>query len=264
MRKVVVPALVSLSLLAAACGDSSTDTFGPGVGDSSEQASAPIDIDVSDLALTPGATEEGSVDIAGTTIDYVVSVPDGFEPGDTAPVLLALPPGGQGLDLARGTVEQVYANEAQRLGWVVVSPAAPDGVLYFNGSEELLPGFVDWIEAWVTPEGGAPHVAGISNGGISAFRYATQNPDRTLSVITLPGFPRGEADRAALDGLTGVPVRMYVGGTDTSWIPPAEDAVASLQSFGGDAELQIFAGEGHGIASTSDGTLIFEQLESFR
>lgn len=270
MRKVLAPVFVSVSLLAAACGGSGDDGAVGDVDDAGEQESVAVtevealEFDVSDLMITPGAIETGSVDVGGTTIDYVVSVPQGFELGDTAPVLLALPPGGQSLELAQSTIDRVYAEQAQRLGWVVVSPAAPDGVRFFDGAEASLPGFVDWIEEWVTLEGGAPHVAGISNGGISAFRYATQNPDRTQSVITFPGFPRGDADRAALDGLASIPVRMYVGGDDTNWIGPAEQTVASLESVDGDAELVVFPGEGHGIESTSDGTLIFAQLESFR
>lgn len=66
---------------------------------------------------------------------------------------------------------------------MVVSPAAPGGELFFQGSERLVPGFLDWVETWVSPEGGAPHVAGISNGGISSFRYAAQNPEGDGHII---------------------------------------------------------------------------------
>ncbi len=256
-------------MLAVACSSSAeSSTAGDSAADGVVQgtetpATETLEFDIADLELIPGDVDTGSVDVAGTTIEYVVSIPEGFEIGDRAPVLLALPPGGQSLETARSTLDRVYVAEAQRLGWVVVSPAAPDGVRFFDGAEGSLPGFVDWIEAWVEPEGGAPHVAGISNGGISAFRYATQNPDRTQSVITFPGFPRGD-DRNVLDQLAEIPVRMYVGGDDTNWIGPAEDATALLQQAGGDVELVIFPGEGHRIDSASDGTLVFAQLESFR
>jgi len=127
-----------------------------------------------------------------------------------------------------------------------------------------MPGFLDWVETWMDPEGDAPHVAGISNGGISSFRYAALNPGRVLSVISFPGFPRSASDEAALADLTAIPIRMYVGETDTRWIPPAQEAVDAFTQAGGDIELTIFAGEGHVMNSTRDGTLIFEQLESFR
>jgi len=146
----------------------------------------------------------------------------------------------------------------------VVSPAAPDGELFFQGSERLVPGLLDWVETWVTLEGEAPHVAGISNGGISTFRYAALNPERLLSLSTFPGFPQSEDDKAALAGLVDVPIRLYVGGNDIGWIEPAEQAANTVEALNGDVQLTIFEGEGHIMDSTSDGVLVFEQLESFR
>lgn len=245
--------LFAVALLAAACGASepnSTADAGP------VSATAP--------ELVPGSVSGGSVDIDGVTIDYIVSTPTGFVVGDEAPLLLAFPAGGQDLALTRSLVEGTYAPEAQRLGWVVVSPAAPGGELFFQGSERLVPGLLDWVETWVTPEGGAPHVAGISNGGISTFRFATENTERVLSLSAFPGFPRSEDDQAALAQLVDVPIRLYVGGTDTNWIGPAEQATNTFEALGGDVELTIFEGEGHVMDSMRDGVLLFEQLESFR
>jgi len=36
------------------------------------------------------------------------------------------------------------------------------------------------------------------------------------------------------------------------------------RALNGDVQLTIFEGEGHIMDSTSDGVLVFEQLESFR
>ncbi|MFT7474861.1 MAG: pimeloyl-ACP methyl ester carboxylesterase [Verrucomicrobiales bacterium] len=258
------------SLLAAACA-SSDDAVSSGAAtndatsrqDEVEEEEA-VAIPDTTAAIDAGSVASGSVEIDGTTIDYVTSVPDGFSIGDEAPLLFAFPPGGQDLDLTRSLVERTYAPEAHRLGWVVISPAAPGGQLFFQGSESLVPGFLDWVETWVRPEGGSPHVAGVSNGGISTFRYAALNPTRIQSLIVFPGFPRSEEDEDALSQLVDVPMRLFVGGDDTRWIPPAEDAVTRSIDLGGDAALTIFEGEGHIIDSTRDGTLIFELLESFR
>ena len=238
------------ALAAAACGATSTN--------------GSADFDVSSLLIGAGTTTNGAVDIDGTTIEYVTVVPAGFTVGDTAPVALALPPGDQSLGTTRSTVDAVYASEAQRLGWVVVSPAAPGGDQFFDGGEDHLPRFVDWIEAWVTPEGGAPHVVGMSNGGLSAFRYAAENPQRTQSIVAFPGFPRSNGDRDALEELTHVPIMLYVGGDDTPWIGPSQETVAEFGALGGLIELTQFPGEGHVIPSTYDGRIVFNDLESFR
>lgn len=250
MRRVLLPVFILLSLIAASCG---------GSGDTSA-----LEFDVSDFLAVPGGTENGSIDIGGTRVEYAVTIPEGFVRGDTAPVLLAFPPGDQSLNSARGTVDQVYAREALRLGWVVVSPAAPGGDLFFDGGEDVLPGFVNWVEAWVTPEGGAPHVAGMSNGGLSSFRYAAENPERVQSLVTFPGYAPTSDDLDAVAQLRGLPIRIYVGGTDRSWIDSAEETANAIRLGGANIQTHTFPGEGHIIQSTYDGQIVFEDLESFR
>jgi len=217
-----------------------------------------------EAALNPGGSELGQVTIDGTTIDYVAVVPDGFQPGDTAPVLLALPPGGQDLGIAQSFTKETYAPEAVARGWVVISPAAPNGELFFQGSEDLIPGLMNWVETWATPEAGVFHIAGISNGGISSFRIAGQNPDRVASVTVFPGFPSNDADTDALSSLTGIPVRMFVGSRDADWIEPMEEAQAALEDLGGDVQLEIVADSGHIIPSLSDGVRVFDELDAAR
>ena len=253
MRMPLLVALAALSLIVAACG-----------GNGGQQQDQALEFDVSNFLVNPGATENGLIDIGGTTVEYALTIPEGFSLGDTAPVLLAFPPGDQSIDTTRNTVDTVYAQEALRLGWVVVSPSAPGGELFFSGGEEVLPGFVDWIEAWVTPEGGAPHVAGMSNGGLSSFKYAAENPTRVQSLVTFPGFAGSDDDREAVAQLVDAPIRIYVGGTDTQWLDNANTTLVALLAGGRNVQLQSFPGEGHIIASTYDGTFIFEQLESFR
>ena len=252
--------VVALALLGAACGtaDQTAETT------SVEDPSTSVEVPDTAPALSPGAVSTGEVEIGGTSLSYAVNVPDDFVAGDVAPLLLAFPGGSQSLDGVLAIMQGTYAAEAQRLGWVVVSPAAPDGVRFFDGSETLLPGFVDWIETWVVPEGGAPHVIGPSNGGISSFRYAIANPDRAQSVVVFPGFPRGDADRAALGNIADIPVRLYAGETDTQWVENGETTFATLTELGGDVELTVFDGEAHFPESTRNGVVLFEELESFR
>ena len=273
--------LFALTIAVAACGSTSesasdtsdTDSIDSSDADADAAADADADADAADStvpdtepAITPGQVAVGVVEIDGTSLDYTTIVPEGFTAGDTAPLLLAFPPGGQDLGLTVNIMESTYLREANRLGWVVVSPAAPGGERFFDGSEALIPGLLDWVETWVTPENGAPHVIGPSNGGISSFRYAIANPERTRSVIVFPGFPRGDADRAALSNLVDIPVRLYAGETDTVWVENAQTTLDALTELddGVDAELTVFAGEGHVPSSTRDGTLLFENLESFR
>jgi len=215
-------------------------------------------------SIVSGGLGEGQVTIDGVDVDYVTVVPEGFEVGDEAPVLFAFPPGGQSLDQTRALVSNTYLAEAVDRGWVVISPAAPGGELFFQGSEALVPGLMDWTESWVTPEGAQFHLAGVSNGGLSAFRVAGQQPERVASVVAFPGYPRSEEDVAALANLTDVSVRMFAGETDAGWVEPMQEAEQTLNDLGGNVVLVVFPGEGHIIGALSDGVQIFDELDSAR
>ena len=272
---------VALVAVAAACGGSDGDARNTGTGNGSVETTgdpaettgdpavttdeAAADGSDTEPAVMPGQVATGVLTLDGKTVDYVTVTPAGFEQGDSAPVMLAFPPGGQDPQLTQSVVEQIYRDEALARGWVVVSPAAPRGEpSWFGGSETLAPALLDWIEGWVTPEGGGVHVVGVSNGGISTFRVAGENPDEVRSLLVFPGFPRSDEDREALAGLTGVPVRMFVGSEDTTWIPTMEEAEATLTELGGDAVLEIIPGEGHIIGALSDGVRIFDELDAAR
>ena len=199
----------------------------------------------------------------GETIEYALLLPANYNAQQSYPILLALPPGGQNRQMVDAGLNGYWAEEAARRGWIVVSPAAPGGQLYFQGAERLIPEFLDGIAAQYSPHEGKFHVAGISNGGISAFRIALNEPHRVHSLLVLPGFPRGEEDFQRLDELIDVPVVMFVGEHDTTWIPGMEATAESLTDLGGTVLLEVVPGEGHVIQSLT-GAQLFDLLESYQ
>lgn len=199
----------------------------------------------------------------GENIEYALLLPAKYNTQQDYPILLALPPGGQNRQMVDAGLNGYWAEEAGRRGWIVVSPAAPGGQLFFQGAEKLIPEFLDGITAEYSPQGGKFHVAGISNGGISAFRVALDEPQRVHSLLVLPGFPRGEADFQRLDELIDIPVAMFVGEHDTTWIPGMEATAETLTNLGGTVSLEIVPGEGHVIQSLT-GAELFDLLESYQ
>jgi len=257
MRRMRLLALLAVGVIATAACSSS--------GGANEQPGVVAGAVTANVAFEPGAVAEGQLVIDGNTVDYVTVAPVGFSPGDTAPVLLAFPPGGQDFGLTRSIVEQTYQTEATGRGWVVFSPAAPvGGPLWYDGSETLIPAILDWIETWVEPEGGSVNIAGVSNGGLSTFAVAALVPDRVQSLLVFPGFPRSAEARDALSELVDVPVRMFVGGDDTAWIDPMRSAFDTLTELGGDVTFEIVADEGHIIDSLRDGVRVFDELDANR
>lgn len=200
-----------------------------------------------------------SVVAGGTTIEFAVSVPAGFDPQKPYPVLLAMPPGGQDKTLTGQVMAEVWVTEARKRGWVVISPVAPGGVLFFEGAEELVPEFLRMTSVRYQPQGGRYMLAGISNGGISAFRIAGRNPELFHSLTVLPGFPISSDDEAALGRLIAMPVTIFVGEQDSSWVKAARQTTAALNGLNGRVTLKVLTGEGHVLRGLSS-SVLFEAI----
>jgi poly(3-hydroxybutyrate) depolymerase len=83
-----------------------------------------------------------------------------------------------------------WRTEAERRGFIVVSPVAPTNNLFFErGADDIFPEFVDQILRDYKIEGGKLHIAGASNGGLSAFHIAAMYPQYFRSVTGFPGYP---------------------------------------------------------------------------
>jgi dipeptidyl aminopeptidase/acylaminoacyl peptidase len=197
----------------------------------------------------------------GTLLDYGVALPDGFVTGETYPVLLAFPPGPQTKAMVEAGMGY-WGMTGQARGWVVVSPIAPGGTLFFQGAEQFVPEFLQRIEAIYPPEGGKFHLAGVSNGGISSFRIATMMPEKFASMTAVPGFPQ-TADFNQLNVLTDIPIALYVGENDTSWVERMTATEAELQRLGGQVSLVVVPNEGHVIQSLT-GAELYDLLDSYR
>lgn len=215
------------------------------------------------LALTPAvASSRQWHSVPGTEQTYVLLLPDDFDPQVPHPVLLALPPGGQDATMVELALDLYWAEEATRRGWVVVSPAARDGRALHEDADALVQ-LVDTLPSELLIEDGALHLAGISNGGISAFRLAIERPESFASLLVAPGAPRA-ADAARLEALIDVPVAMFVGGADDTWRDAAEQTRDRLGELGlTHVTLTVFADEGHQPPSLT-GALLFETLEQLR
>ena len=198
----------------------------------------------------------------GTALRYAVVLPAEFTPAETYPVLLAMSPGPQTEAMVEAGLNY-WQQAAQERGWIVISPIAPDGVLFFQGSEALMPEFLDAMLAQYQVENGRFHLAGVSNGGISAFRIAANQPERFQSMLVIPGMPASEADFKSLDRLVDLPIAMYVGERDTEWVGQMQETEAQLAELGTAVTLEIMPGEGHVIQGVT-GEQLFDFFEANR
>jgi pimeloyl-ACP methyl ester carboxylesterase len=123
---------------------------------------------------------------------------------------------------------------------------------------------MQWIRATFNVEGNKFHVAGISSGGRSAFRIALDYTEHIQSVTVLPGYPPLSIDYTHLDRLKYIPVTMFVGENDDSFLRDMIAAYNRLKEFGAKwARLEIMSDEDHVIESLTSERL-FQILENAR
>src|SRR6185436_17784082 len=67
--------------------------------------------------------------IDGTTVHYKVVLPNSYDPSKAYPAILALGGGPQSMNIVDGVLSRNLRAEAERRGYIVVAPAAPDGDL---------------------------------------------------------------------------------------------------------------------------------------
>jgi len=192
----------------------------------------------------------------GESLSYAVGLPADYDAQRSYPVMLALPPGRQDREMVEAGFARYWGEPARDAGWVVVSPVAPAGEMFFRGAERHLPALVAHIRENFRVAGGGLHLVGPSNGGRSAFRLAVTLPYQFRSVTVLPGYPPDDADVAALHRMARMRIRMFVGGDDSSWLARSEETLARLRELGANAELTVFDGEGHTPASLDHGVLM--------
>lgn len=102
--------------------------------------------------------------------------------------------------------------KAENRGWIVACPLRPDDwPLFFQGSDVLLQKFASHILDNFRAEGNRLHLVGVSNGGHSAFHFATRWPELCHSVTLAPGYNFWKVDVTLVNG---IPIDMYVGDDD--------------------------------------------------
>ena len=200
---------------------------------------------------------------SGTVLDYAFVLPTNFDPSRTYPAILALPPGPQTMAMVNAGLSSYWEAEGARRGFIVVSPAAPDGRLFYRGGEAEIPSFLTHVRATL-PIAGPFHVAGISNGGLSAFRVALANPDLFQSITVLPGFPPSEAEFGQLGRLHGLTINMFVGERDTGWRDNMEVAAREFERLGLDTHFEVLPNEGHVLQTIAGAraTRLFDRIEN--
>jgi poly(3-hydroxybutyrate) depolymerase len=203
--------------------------------------------------------------IGSTTVRYEVVLPNGYDPAKTYPAVLAFPGGPQTTDMVDATIERNWQLLAERLGYIVIVPEAPNGELFFEGGAKVFPEFIVKLLGDYKVLDNKFHIAGVSNGGLSAFHIASLYPQYFWSVTGLPGL-LFDAKPARVEALAKLCIYMYAGSEDTGWLNSEKKQAAMLRAKGYAVEFSEEKGEGH-VMHTLDGegaARLFKQFEQAR
>src|SRR5215472_8913408 len=126
--------------------------------------------------------------VGDTTVHYKVVLPNAFDPAKAYPAILAFGGGPQTMNTVDGVLNRNLRAEAEKRGYIVIAPAAPDDQLFFEDGARIFPEFLKMILTDYKIQDNKFNIAGPSNGGIAAFHVAAANPQYFLSVTAFPGY----------------------------------------------------------------------------
>ena len=183
--------------------------------------------------------------VGGATVHYKVVLPNGYDPAKAYPGILAFGGGPQTMNTVDNVLNRNFRAEAEKRGYIVVAPAAPDDQLFFEDGARIFPEFLKGIQADYKIQDNKFHIAGPSNGGIAAFHIAAANPQSFLSVTAFPGY-MWEPSAAKLQAISKMCVFMYVGELDEyMWHGEMKKEAELLRSKGAVARYTVEKGQPH-------------------
>jgi len=210
--------------------------------------------------------QEKTTTVRGLTVHYKVVLPNGYDPAKTYAAIIALGGGPQTMNTVDGVLNRNFRAEAEKRGYIVVAPAAPEGQLFFEGGDRIFPDFLKQIMADYKIEGGKFHIAGPSNGGIAAMHVAAAHPQYFRSVTAFPGY-LWEPTPAKLQALSKICVFMYVGENDEyRWHEEMKREAEVLRSKGDVARYTVEKGQPHRLETLAGdhAARLFEGFEEAR
>lgn len=201
--------------------------------------------------------------VAGVTVHYKVVLPDGYDASRAYPGIIAFGGGPQTMATVDRVLTRNLQPEAEKRGYIVVAPAAPGGMLFFEEGARIVPDFLKMILEDYKIQEGKFHIVGPSNGGIAALHVAAGAPQYFLSVTAFPGY-MWEPTPAKLQAISKMCVFLYVGEHDEyRWHGEMQAEAEFLRAKGAVARYTVEKGQPHRLDTLAGAQAgrIFEGFE---
>lgn len=220
----------------------------------------------SSVGTARAAEMDESARVSGTTVQYKVVLPNGYDAARTYPGIIAFGGGPQTMNTVESVLDRNLRAEAERRGYIVIAPAAPDGDLFFETGDRIFPEFLKLMLSTYKIEGGRFHIVGPSNGGIAAFHVAAEFPQYFRSVTAFPGY-MWQPTQDKLQAIAQMCVFMYVGEHDPyMWHDEMKREAEFLRAKGDLARYTVEKGQPHRLETLAgaNASRLFEGFEEAR
>ena len=206
---------------------------------------------------------EKSGTFAGLKVTYKVVLPNSYDAARPYPAILVFTGGPQTLQMAGNTLETDWRQEAERRGYIMISPGTPNGSLFFEEADRIFPEFLDRILRDYKVTGGKIQIAGHSNGGLSAFHIAVLYPKYFTTLVGYPGLLDG-ADIARMQAVKPLCIFMHVGELDTGWNSPMQRQAEAMRKQGFNIHIAVEKNQVHRLKAQEINlsNRLFEEIES--
>jgi poly(3-hydroxybutyrate) depolymerase len=203
--------------------------------------------------------------VGGVDVHYKLILPKGYAPAKAYAAVLAFPGGPQTMRIVEGTVERNWRYQAEHGGYIVVVPAAPNGDLFFEEGARVFPKFITDLLGDFKVDGGKFHIAGVSNGGLSAFHIAATYPQYFLSVTGFPGYLL-DPTAARVKALSGMCINMHAGELDPEWQSAMKQQSEQVRALGYKVRFTVEAHQPHILATLAGdrAARLFNQFDEAR
>ena len=217
-------------------------------------------------AVRPAAAKsyDRAAVIVGTPVHYKLVLPKTYDENKAYPAILAFPPGAQDAAMVMTTVAGNWQPEAEKRGYIVIVPSAPLGRLFYQEGARVFPAFLDQMLREYKIRDNKFHIAGMSNGGISAFFLAAAYPQYFVSITGFPGYlPDATPER--IKAISTMCIDMYVGERDSGWRTQMKQQADQFRAQGLHVEFSVEPDQGHVMSTlTGEGAArLFTMMEKF-
>ena len=198
---------------------------------------------------------------SGVQVTYKVVLPTGYDAARAYPAVLVFTGGAQQIVGAENTLNADWRSQAEKRGYIVISPGTPDGSLFFEGADRVFPAFLDAILRDYKVRDGKLHIAGHSNGGLSAFHIAAKYPAYFTTVTGYPGLLDGPPSQ--LQALKPLCLFMHVGDQDSGWRGAMQQQAEALRRQGFKIRFSVEKNQVHRLKAQelNLSARLFDQIE---